>query len=822
MKNWLNRISSGFFFISLTTLIYEILLIRILSVLMFYSIVSLTVSLSLFGIGLGALFVYLFPDKFQKQNIPKFAGIYACTIIIPNLLFIIIDLYPMYFSNIINIFHPPLYQPFKTTFYTSGLSAQTYLYLAIFFLLITIPFFFSGITTSLLISSYNQDISNLYFFDLIGASCGSFLVIPLLNYFGPLPSIYINSGLAFTGVFLLLNKSSAKTTIALFSIIVCLMFISWSSFYYQVPEIKFVRGQYEPNILYSKWNAMSRVVVYSGKIQMFPDRIGNTHGYISKTYDGNLPDQKGMVINDTGYTLLINFNNDLKKVEFVKYLINSFVYHLDENSKKNVLIIGPGGGEDILGAYSFNPASITAVELNPTVVEIVNDRFRDFTGAPYRLPRVTTVIENARSFIKYSPNKYDIIFGSLVFEWFEPVAGAFTLSQSNLYTFEGFSDYFNHLTPDGIFNICRVSDRRSLRFTAMAIESLKKIGKKNPAQHIFIATSGRRGGGFGSFIFKKSPLTVKELEVLKNTANKMNFKILYSPDLKIKNKFYDLIKTQNLNDYYQKNEYNFRLATDDKPFFDFLIKPSVFFSTNFWLESSNFEDQSIYILKIFFIFAVIMVGILFAIPFIFSAKTISNNNFNTSLILIYFGCLGFGYMLIEIALMNKFNVLISHPTLSISIILFSMLSAGGFGSLATNKIKSDLKNLIIILLILNIIIFVYIIFVNTWLKSIDDSRFLYRTIKSILTLLPLSFFMGMPFPLGLKVLKNENSIIPWIWSINSGMGVLGAMFAFIFALNFGFTYTLYIAFGIYLLAIMICILMAIKSSQLKFKIVFNF
>ncbi|MBI5418005.1 hypothetical protein HZA55_08695 [Candidatus Poribacteria bacterium] len=790
MKNLLNRINSGIFFLSLTTLIYEILLIRILSVLMFYSFVSLIISLSLFGIGIGALSVHLFADKFQKKGINLISGIFAATLIIPFFLLILIELSPIYLTNILGIFHPPLHQPFRSTFYSPDLPLESYIYLTIFFLLITIPFFFSGILSTLIISNNNEKISKLYFFDLIGASLGSILIIPLLNFLGAPAAILFNTGLGFLIIFFLSDENQNKISKIIFSSLMATIFLAaFFSSYYKKPEIKIVRGYYEPNIIYSEWNAISRVVVHSGQIQMVPNRI-------SSTYRGNIPGQLGMAINDVGYTIMVRFDGDMKKIEYVKYLINSLVYSIYENKNKSVLLIGPGGGEDILGAYAAKSDLITAVEINPTMVELTNNKFKDFSGAPYSLPNVKTIIENARSFIRYSPDKFDVISSSLVYEWFEPTAGAFSLSESSLYTLEGFTDYFSHLTPDGVINICQFTDKRSVRLTAMAIEALKKH-TDTIDQHIFIAQSGT----LGSFLFKKSPFTASELSILKDKAEQLNFRILYSPDLQIQNKYYDLIKTKILAEYYAKHEDDFSPPTDNRPFFNFLVKPSSFFSLDFWTKSSDFENNAIYILKESFLLAIIMIGFLIGLPFIFNDKNkTSDSALDTISILAYFGCIGFGFMLIEISLMRKFNVILSHPTLSISLVLFSLLFTAGIGSLVTDKIKDRIK---ILLFTLVVFLFIYILFIDSWLHLIEGPGLFYRSIKSILIILPLSFFMGMPLPLGIKMINNNSHLIPWIWSINAGMSVLGAIFGFIFALNFGFNATMYAALTAYIIALLI-------------------
>ena len=247
-----------------------------------------------------------------------------------------------------------------------------------------------------------------------------------------------------------------------------------------------------------------------------------------------------------------------------------------------VLLIGPGGGQDIISARYFSPSSITAVEINGAIVDTVDREFGYYTGAPYSMPGVTTIIDNARSFVRRTTESYDLIHASLVYEWFHPSAGAFSLSESSLYTKEAFIEYFEHLTDRGVLSFSRFGfETRSLRLTSLAMAALREMGVKDPSKHIFIADKE----GFSTFLFKKTPFSAPQLAALYKHSMTHEFKIVHQPGTIHDNPFDRFVRGKEPESFYDKYEEDISPPVDDRPFFNYLIKPG-----NFWQSSYSTKN----------------------------------------------------------------------------------------------------------------------------------------------------------------------------------------------------------------------------------------
>src|SRR2546425_5744796 len=148
------------------------------------------------------------------------------------------------------------------------------------------------------------------------------------------------------------------------------------------------------------------------------------------------------------------------------------------------LIIGPGGGWDVARAIAGGSSDITAVEINPLIAKtIMQDRFPELSHRLYFRPDVHLFIEDGRSFVRRSQDKFQVIQATLVDTWASTAAGAFALSENNLYTTDAMRDYFAHLTDDGVISFSRWGlepPRESLRLISLAIDALLDLGERQP------------------------------------------------------------------------------------------------------------------------------------------------------------------------------------------------------------------------------------------------------------------------------------------------------------------------------------------------------
>ncbi|WP_020676009.1 hypothetical protein [Geopsychrobacter electrodiphilus] len=786
-----SSLCAGIFILCMSTLMYELLLTRIFSVLMWYHFASMAISLALFGLGAAALFVYLRPDWFSAGRLWQ-PGFFALAAGLSTLLLFGVFLWfradPQFGFRILSFFHQPFYQPFQQGNVRQSFELSQLLLLALLYLATALPFFFSGLVVTLLFGHYHQHLGRLYFFDLLGAGSGCLLIILILNLVGGITGLLVVGICFILGAFLLSSpQGSMRRFLPIFALL--LLALAVGNQVGRFADIHFVRGRYEPNLLWRSWNSFSRVAVYPAQAE----EMGRAWG-LSRNYRGPVPDQLGMVVDDTGYTTMYRWKGE-ETLRFFRQNVINLAYLLRPDAES--LIIGPGGGKDVLTALANGARRIVPVEINPLIVEAVNERFADFTGALYRRPGIELQIAEGRSYIRRTTDRFDIIQASAVFGRMPPAAGAFTLSENNLYTLEAFQDYWDHLKPHGVLTISRfIFERETLRLVSLGLELLKREGITNPAEHIAVI----KERGLANFMLKKSPFSKDELQNLRDIARKQDYDIVYLPGEEKGDKtFKALISSNGSDKFYQDFPFDITPTDDNRPFFYYMLKPASFMNLFSFPERSPFEDRAILVLRNLLLVTASLVGLVFGLPLLLNRK-----KGGTGVVALrrasYFSCLGLGFMMIEIGLLRRFILFLGQPIYSLAVILFSLLIFSGIGSRLSASKSGDRTFLRRILLALVLLIPIYCYLLPGVLSSMVGLSLLMRCLIAILLLVPLALLLGMPLPLGMALLHHDGSAVPWSWGINGAASVLGTILAVIVAMNFGFNVTILMGAGFYLVA----------------------
>lgn len=760
------------FLICFASLLAEILLTRIFSVTIWYHFAFFVISLVMFGLSFGGTVLFIFKRHLIKLDREQ--------VIFGSILFTAASFLPI-------LFIVPKTN-FALNFYQAFYSFNSSIYFEIFklFILCQLPFFFIGFLMSYLFLVFHKESGRIYFFDLLGASCGALFSILFINFFGPIPSLIllgVISSLALISV-------SDRRKIGL-AFLVLLVFISLLAMHSSF-DITMAKGKTMDG-LFTKWNSLSVVRVGGNENSTMPNNFG---WGISRSYNGSYPPQLWMDIDAEAATAIIRFDGDLKKVVFLRYDITSFAYYLSNNS--TAFIIGPGGGIDVLTALLFGVKNVTAVDVNPIIVnDVMKGRFKYYSGNLYFRKDVRVFVDDARSYIRNSLNKYDIIQASLVDTWAASSAGAYSLSENNIYTVEAVSEYISHLSDNGYLTISRWQGPESLKLTILYLKAAEKLGIKNPERHIVVLNSSN----VVNVIFKKSEITDDDKRRIDYLANSLGFGTLYSPNSTIQDEIYSsLINSKNIDEFIATQSYNLKPSTDDSPFFfnnkRFTSVPNVLLGLD--------KDVGFFLLYALFLVALILTAFLIMLPLLLSKQTTFKTGIKCKLPqLIYFSILGLSFMIVEVSLLQKFILFLGHPVYAITAILFSILLFAGIGSFLTDRIVQDKlrKSLKIILAIVVGILVAYNLFLYPIFNMLIGSDIIIRLLISVLLLSVLGVFAGMPFPIGIKVigLKDEE-LIPLCWSINGAFSVLGSIIAVILSMNIGFTKTLFIAAGLYAVA----------------------
>jgi len=756
-------------------LMVELALTRIFSVTMYYHFAFLAISIALFGLSASGVYAYVARRALDRHATASLLSVHALIFAATTVLAL---------AALVRI--------------RVGLnySHENLVKMIAIYTLAALPFFSGGAVISLAITRFSAQVSVVYGADLIGAAAGCLILLPLLNSFGA-PGVVLLA--AVLGGAAALLFAPAKTVARTALLAACavgipggLQLLGTAPF-----DVSNTKGHETDTVLFAKWNSFSRVAVY--------DR---THGdwSLSSTYTGTRPDTRFMDIDSAASTPIVRFDGDLSKVAYLKYELTGLAFHLVGGSDpltKNVrgsappsaLVIGPGGGRDLLTALVFGATRVDGVEVNPIIAnDVMLGGFRDFSGSIYQNPHVRVAVDDGRSFIRRSTERYDVIQASLVDTWAATAAGAYTLTENTLYTREAFEDYYDHLTDRGYLTITRwVFD--GLRLVSLAQAACDTRGCA-AADQIAVVQQDR----VATFLFKKTPFTRDDVARLRAVSGDLGFTVLYAPgQTDTGNDYAKLILAPDRQAFYADYHHDVTPTTDNRPFFFHTTKIGSQFQTAFG-RSMLFGNGLSALMTLMAISATFVT--LFVVgPLLLSGSELRGTPWPRWLA--YFGMLGAGFMLIEVALLQRFVLLLGHPVYSLTVTLFSVLLGTGVGSLITRRITDDrlLRATRIALIGVVCVAILGIIALPPIIRLAISASHTTRIALTVLLIAPAGVLMGMPLPAGIRLMSaGHAALVPWAWGMNGALSVIGATLAVFIAMNWGFSVTLMAGAGIYLSA----------------------
>jgi len=758
MKN--NRIFYGIFLISLATLALEISLFRFFSISQWYHFGFMIVSIALFGIAASGTFLTI-----KRLKNPLFLS---------SILFSISVLISFFVVN--NL----IFDPFEAV-----LNFKYIFVLLIYYIFLSLPFFFFGIIIAYSFSKFQNEAGKVYFYNMSGSAIGALVSLFFISIFN-VKTIYVISLLGLLSSLFFVNNKRFKNIVFILIIFnLLLFFIPLDINISKYKELSQALNVPNSKLIDTKYNSFSRVDVVESSFTRYAPGL-------SPAFRSNLPEQIGITI-DAGSMNSITKYEDL---DFIDNLPLSIPYNLIKNPK--TLIINSGAGLDVLIGLRNN-ATVIAVENNPIIINLLKNEYADYSGNIYN--KANVVFGEGRSFIKDNDEKYDVIILSLAGNVLSGSAGISGLSENYLLTREAFEDYYNALNNEGFLIITRwllFPPRESLRLFSLALE-IDDDAKRIAMFRSWTTTT---------LLLSKKDLDTTTINKIKNFINKNKFDIIYLPSNFIPNKnlkfeepyYYNAVQNliQDKNNFYQNYVFDVKAVTDDKPFYFNFFKIS---KINELRELINQKWNPLFDSGFLLFFIFIQVLFLALIFILLPIKFFNKNKVNKKISkkpLFYFFAIGLSYLFIEIVLIQKFVLFLGHIIFSSSTIIFSMLLFSSLGSLYSQKFKiKKLKNIIFIIFILVII---YLFLLNLIINHFISLNLISKILLSIVIIAPLGFFMGFPFPLGIRVIKKE--LIPWAWGVNGSASVLSPILAVLFALFVGYNFVLFIAGIIYLIGIL--------------------
>jgi spermidine synthase len=778
----------------------ELALTRIFSVIMYYHFAFLAISIALFGLSASGVYAYLRRHALDRRP----TGSLLANRSLAYAICTVVALYALVRLRV-GLNYSPRNLALMLTIYA----------------LAAMPFFAGGLVIALAISRLASRINAVYAADLTGAALGCLALIPLLNGLGA-PGVVLTAAALAIIAAILFAPSTSRGRVGVGGAAILGVALAGQASGIATFDVTDTKGHQGDRVLFSKWNSFSRIGVYE-----------RAHGdwSLSAAYKGPLPETRFMDIDSAASTPIVRVAPDLSNAEYLRYELTSLAYHLKEPRvgqpsapSFTALVIGPGGGRDLLAALVFGAGRVDGVEINPIIArDVMRDRFREFSGGIYLHPRVRIFVDDGRSFIRRSQERYDLIQASLVDTWAATAAGAYTLTENTLYTVEAFEDYLDHLTDEGILTITRwVFD--GLRLVSLARAACEARGwdarsRLAIVQHDRVAT----------FLLKKSPFTESEIAALREQSERLRFRVLYmpgpnplrqgyggqeGPGLQVSDgpqtdetriggtalgDYAKLITTSDPDAFYRASYQDVTPTTDDRPFFFHTTKLEHQFQTAFG-RSMLFGNGLSALLTLMAI-STGLVGLFVVGPLIIAG---GYHHAGWRAWLCYFGCLGAGFMLIEVAILQRLVLLLGHPVYSLTITLFSLLLGTGIGAALSRRVAERGLRLAVTIAVSAIVLMgVLAAFalpsIIAW--AIPFSRGL-RIAIAIVLLLPLGLVLGIPMPTGIRLLnRNSPQLLTWAWGINGALSVLGATLAIFVAMNWGFGVTLLAGATVYLLGL---------------------
>lgn len=754
----------------MATLILELALTRIFSVVFYYHFAFLAISIALFGLGAGGVFSYVVAAR--PGNVCQKLGSLALAAGVSVLLVL--------------------------WFILSRENNDVWTLTAVYFAA-AVPFFLAGTIVSIAISEAIERVHQAYFFDLAGAAVGCLLLILFLDVAGG-PGAVIASAVMFAIAAALWYNQAARDNLRIAAVLaallmVTLMVVNGKTRWF---DVHWAKGERIPEERFSAWNSFSRV----GVIQ---EHNPDGSGYWLIRIDADAA---------TGISTF-DWDRGLTEDQRAGLLRQGpgFPYALRPGAK--TLIIGPGGGYDVARALASGGKDITAVEINPLIAnKIMQDVMVKENHGIYSRPEVHLQIEDGRSFVRSSTEKYQVLQATLVDTWASTAAGAFALSENNLYTSDAFFDYLSHLTDDGLLAFTRWGfdpPRESLRLVSLAMDALNRLGEPNAAAHVIAvrddATKINGWGAQDTVLISRKPFSAADVEKARRLAAESHMEVVYLPGEAAGNAFGQLLASANPAEFWNSYPYDVSPVGDDRPFFFYTVQARDLwnFVRNANRGSADYKvNRAVPLLFGLMGLSIVVTALILILPRLLLGSRLPKQN-DVMTFLWYFLCLGAGYILVQVALIQKFVLLLGHPTYALTVIVFSMLVASGVGSYLSGRvIGGDDVRLVRVLSAVAVLVGT-LAFVSTPLVAAAAGWSLQaKILLTTVAVAPAAFLMGMPFPSGLRRLEKRHApSVRWAWSLNAAASVLGSASAIFLAIYIGLRATLLVGAALYLVALLL-------------------
>jgi hypothetical protein len=917
---------AGIFCLGLSVILFEIALTRVFAIMMWHHFTYMVISIGLLGFGasgslLTATRLGATERSAQRALVWTSLG-YGVSVVLA-----------FCFATLVRIDSLAVWE-----------QKQNFVALFFVYLIIFVPFLLGGLGIGLALTRHVQHVNRLYFADLVGSACGAGLSVLAMKWLGSSATVVLAGSFGLVAAFCVglgVGWRSLVLTVPGLALagwlgigfaggapVLGVPAMDWRVPYAPGKEAviaeALLKDLHLRGLLGGQSPEFQKLYSATAEVQVGPSipsppMIGGDQGRV----DQRMIEARGVGQDGTAPTMLFK---DAAKLEAFPFLDDTqaatayVVHRAAGKQEQQVMVIGVGGGVDVMVALANGAKHVTAVELNTAMIEMVTERYRDYLGGLFDEPgpfadRIELVNSEGRAWLRSHDVKYDVIQMSGVDSYTALSTGAYTLSESYLYTVEAVTDFWSHLNPGGVVTWSRFIEnaprksRETLRLANIAVSALRGLGVADPAAHVCVF----QGLGWASTMLKQSPFTVAEIQALRTFAATQGFVGLIFDPLQpadtvgepeptwfatqrttllpkvaalpgvgpeptaveaaldalmqlapnvakgervaaamlpaalqapataaaalqlleqergaltaqasylatTRRDFVTLLRGDEAarDGFLAGYEFDVSPSTDDRPFFFNYYRWSALADRLLgWFGAKVQPDQDTLfnyhtdfpVGHLVLLGSMAQILLLAAAMIFLPLRKLARDGLRTPGAVRFFGyfaALGLGFMLIEIALMQKLVIFLGHPTFALSLVLVSLLASAGVGSLLAGRIAVVRgKHLRWILLGIIAVVLLDVLAVNHLLPLLLGVPLWARMLVVLVLLVPTGLVLGMPFPSGMRAVEEQcPQLVPWGWAVNAFFSVFGSIFCIVLSMAIGFSNVFYVAIGVYVLGLL--------------------
>jgi spermidine synthase len=790
--------------VSAGLLAYEVLLTRLFSIIQWHHFAYMIISIALLGYGASGSFLALAQDRLRRNFIGAFGSCAALFAVSAVAAFAAAQRLP--FNPLAVIWEP-----------------TQLLYLAALYLLFTVPFACGATCIGLGFAAFPRDIGRIYRSDLLGAGSGALGVVAALFLLSPPQALRAVAILGLAGAALAGLRASAASArwraglYGLAGLAVLAIPSSWTSLrlseYKGLAQALLVPGA---EVLGEQSSPLGLLTVVHSPTIPFRHAPG-----LSLNNPQEPPPQLGVFTDGDALSAITAFDGRLEPLSYLDYTTAALPFHLVEHPR--VLILGAGGGADVLLALFHGAAHIDAIELDPGFVRLAKETYADFAGHLYDRPEVWIVVAEARGFVAGSSERYDLIELPLLDSFATAAAGTLSLSENYIYTVEAIEAYLRHLRPGGYLAITRwlkLPPRDSLKLFGTALEALVRIGVVEPARQVALLRSWTTT----TLLVKNDRLTDADITRIRDFAAARSFDLAWYPGMqRAEADRFNILEEPDFFDgaaalagsereaFLDRYKFDLRPATDDRPFFFDFFKwralPELLARRATGGAALLDWGYPILVATLAQAGALSLLLVLAPLGFLRGRNGPVAGQWR---IAVYFLVIGLAFLFVEIASIQRFVLFLSHPLYAMAVVVCAFLVFAGLGSGAAAPLERRLQAwrmapgispITLAVAGVALVALPYLFVLPPLFDLLMPLPDMPKILISLALIAPLAFFMGMPFPLALsRVATRTPALLPWAWGINGCASVLGAILAILLAMAAGFRAVMLIALALYGLA----------------------